>query len=82
MRLCPSISLLERKLNLIAEYAHRKQAFKEYMNDDTAEAIGMHANVDAIKEEASKEAEKSAERLRDIDAMIEFLKGDSASKEA
>ena len=52
------------------------------MNDDTAEVIGMHANVDKIKQKASKEAEKTPERLRDIDAMIEYLKGDSASKEA
>lgn len=52
------------------------------MNDDTAEAIGMHANVEEIKQEASQEAQKSTERMRDIDAMIEFLKGDSAAKEA
>lgn len=52
------------------------------MKDDTAEAIGMHANVDEIKEAASKEAEKSSERLKDIDAMIDFLKGDLAPKES
>lgn len=52
------------------------------MNDDTTGEIGVRTNVDEIKQQASKEAEKAPERLRDIDAMIEFLKGDSAAKEA
>jgi anoctamin-10 len=65
-----------------AEYANRKKVFKEYMADETAGTIGMHANVDSVKSDAVQKAEKTAERLKDIDAMIEFLKGDSASKEA
>lgn len=53
------------------------------MNDDTADAIGMHANVEEIKRESCKQAEKTPERLRDIVGMIDFLKaGDSRSKTA
>ncbi|ETN40720.1 uncharacterized protein HMPREF1541_05000 [Cyphellophora europaea CBS 101466] len=72
-----SAELRQKKLH---EYAHRKTVFKEYINDDTAGTVGTHANIEKIKQESSKLAEKPPERLRDIDAMIEYLKGDSASK--
>lgn len=49
------------------------------MNDDTSAAIGVRTNVDEIKEKHSKLAEKSPERLKDIECMIDYLKGEEAT---
>lgn len=44
------------------------------MNDDTAETIGMHTNVEEIKQESSQLAAKSRERMQEIEDMIDFVK--------
>jgi anoctamin-10 len=66
----------ETRQKHLHEYVNRKENFKQYMCDDSSEAIGMHTNVGSIKSEAQKAAQKPIERLRDIDAMIDFIKDD------
>jgi hypothetical protein len=78
-----SAEMRQKKLH---EYAQRKEALRQYMSDGTEEESAKSASVEVIKEEARGGAEKSVERMRDIEAMIDFVKAGSdpasASKEA
>lgn len=77
-----SAELRQKKLH---EYAQRKQAFQEYMGGGAAGDSAGKASVDEIKEESSHAAAKSEGRRKDIEAMIDFVKGSvkesSSSKE-